>query len=97
MTAELVSIVGTSLVIPFSIMDAVPSVKLSDIQWSFTNRFGVATTLEYENVFGVTFSPNRMTLIIARVSVINTGTYTISVSNPAGNSSRSVQLQVLGK
>ena len=96
-TVEFVKVIGTFLVVPFSILDAVPPVKLYDIRWSFTNRFGVATPLENENSFGVTFSPNRATLTIVSVSVINTGTYTISVSNPVGNSSRSVQLNVLGK
>ena len=80
--------------IQFSIVNAAPPVEVEDIHWTFTTQSGVTTTIV--NTTELTLSLDRLTLAIPRAQLSNIGTYTISASNPAGVSTGSVHLDILG-
>ena len=82
------------MVIQFSIVNAAPPVEVEDIHWTFTTQSGVTTTIV--NTTELTLSLDRLTLAIPRAQLSNIGTYTISASNPAGVSTGSVHLDILG-
>jgi len=83
--------------IQFKIEDAAPPVQLNNIHWIFMNHFGGTKILEKTNTTMLSFSSDYLTLNIKQTQLNNSGTYTLNASNPAGRSSASSQLDVLGK
>ena len=88
-------VINSNVVIQFSIMDAVPPVQVEDIYWNFTTSSGM--TQPVTNTTTTSMSFDRLTLNINNAQLSHTGSYMITVSNPAGSSTGSVQLSVLGK
>ena len=89
-------VINSNVVIQFSIMDAAPPVQVEDIYWNFTNKSS-GMTRPITNTTIISLSLNRLTLTINNAQLSHTGSYMITVSNPAGSSTGSVQLSVLGK
>ena len=88
-------VINSNVVIQFSIMDAAPPVQVEDIYWNFTTSSGMTTPIT--NIPTISLSLDRLTLTINNAQLSHTGSYMITVSNPAGSSTGSVQLTVLGK
>ena len=88
-------VIKSNVVIQFSIMDAAPPVQVEDIYWNFTTSSGM--TQPVNNATTISLSSDRLTLTINKVQLSYTGSYMITVSNPAGSSTGSVQLSILGK
>ena len=76
-------------------MDAAPPVQVEDIYWNFTTSSGM--TRPVTNTTTISLSFDRLTLIINNAQLSHIGSYMITVSNPAGSSTGSVQLSILGK
>ena len=87
-------VINSNVVIQFSIIDAAPPVQVEDIYWNFTTSGMTQTVI---NTTTISLSFDRLTLTINNVQLSHTGSYMITVSNPAGSSTGSVQLSVLGK
>lgn len=96
-TFSITTVVNSSAVVEFFIRNAEPKVKLNDIHWKFTNQTGASEPIPIINSTNQIISHDRLNLTIPQVLVNNTGTYSISVSNPGGVSNGSVNLIVLGK
>ena len=88
-------VIKSNVVIQFSIKDAAPPVQVEDIYWNFTTSSGM--TQPVNNATTISFSSDRLTLTINNAQLSHTGSYMITVSNPAGSSTGTVQLSVLGK
>ena len=91
---NIVEVINSTVVIQFSIVNAAPPVEVEDIHWTFTTQSGVTTTIV--NTTELTLSLDRLTLAIPRAQLSNIGTYIINVSNPAGVSTGSIHLDILG-
>ena len=91
---NIVQVINNIVVIQFSIVNAAPPVEVEDIHWTFTTQSGVTTTIV--NTTEWTLSLDRLTLAIPRAQLSNIGTYIINVSNPAGVSTGSIHLDILG-
>ena len=89
-------VINSNVVIQFSIMDAAPPVQVEDIYWNFTTSSGMTTPVTNTTMI-ISLSFDRLTLNINNAQLSHTGSYMITVSNPAGSSTGSVQLSVLGK
>ena len=89
-------VINSNVVIQFSIMDAAPPVQVEDIYWNFTTSSGMTQPLKNTTTI-ISLSFDRLTLTINNVQLSHTGSYMITVSNPAGSSTGSVQLRILGK
>ena len=85
---------GSNAVIQFSIKAADPSVQVEHISWKFIAS-GMSSIIT--NTTTTLLSIDRLTLTIIKARLNNTGVYTITVSNIAGNHSESVNLGILGK
>ena len=96
MQAVVMQVINSNVVIQFSIMDAAPPVQIEDIYWIFTTSSGT-TSRTVTNTTTISLSFDRLTLIINNAQLSHTGSYMITVSNPAGSSTGSVQLSILGK
>ena len=90
---NIVEVINSTVVIQFSIVNAAPPVEVEDIHWTFTTQSGVTTIV---NTTELTLSLDRLTLAIPRAQLSNIGTYIINVSNPAGVSTGSIHLDILG-
>ena len=88
-------VLDSNAVIQFTIKVADPSVQVDNIYWSFMSSSGISNTIT--NSPTTLLSADRLTLTIIKAQLNNTGTYTITVSNLAGNHSESVYLGVLGE
>ena len=93
--AVVMQVINSNVVIQFSIMDAAPPVQVEDIYWNFTTSSGMTRPITNTTIISLSF--DRLTLTINNAQLSHTGSYMITVSNPAGSSTRSVQLSVLGK
>ena len=93
--ANIVQVINSNVVIQFSIMDAAPPVQIEGIHWNFTTSSGM--TRPVTNTTTISFSFDRLTLTINNAQPSHIGSYMITVSNPAGSSTGSVQLSILGK
>ena len=89
-------VINSNVVIQFSIMDAAPPVQVEDIYWNFTTSSGMTQPVKNPMTI-ISLSLNRLALTINNAQLSHTGSYMITVSNPAGSSTGSVQLSVLGK
>ena len=95
--AVVMQVINSNVVIQFSIMDAAPPVQVEDIYWNFTNKSSGMTRPITNTTTIILLSLNRLTLTINNAQLSHTGSYMITVSNPAGSSTGSVRLSVLGK
>ena len=86
---------GSNAVIQFTIKVADPSVQVENISWNFMSSSGMSSTIN--NTSMTLLSADRLTLTIVKTQLNDTGAYTITVSNSAGNHSQTVYLDVLGK
>ena len=92
--ANIVQVINSNVVIQFSIMDAAPPVQVEGIYWNFTTS---GMTRPVTNTTTISLSFDRLTLTINNAQPSHIGSYMITVSNPAGSSTGSVQLSILGK
>ena len=89
---------NSNVVIQFSIMDAAPPVQVEDIYWNFTTSSGMTQPVNNSaTIISLSFDRLTLSLTINNAQLSHTGSYMITVSNPAGSSTGSVQLRVLGK
>ena len=88
-------VINSNVVIQFSIMDGAPPVQVEDIYWNFTTSSGISQQVTNTTMIFLSF--DRLTLTINNAQLSHTGSYMITVSNPAGSSTGSVQLSILGK
>ena len=91
---NIVEVINSTVVIQFDIVNAAPPVEVEDIHWTFTTQSGVSTPII--NTTEWALSLDRLTLAIPRAQLSNIGTYTITASNPAGVSTGSIHLDILG-
>ena len=75
-------------------MNAAPPVQVEGIYWNFTTS---GMTRPVTNTTTISLSFDRLTLNINNAQLSHIGSYMITVSNPAGSSTGSVQLSILGK
>ena len=92
---NIVEVINSTVVIQFSIVNAAPPVEVENIHWTFTTQSGVTTPIII-NTTEWTLSLDCLTLEIPRAQLSNIGTYMINASNPAGVSTGSVHLDILG-
>ena len=85
----------SNAVIQFTIKVADPLVQVEDISWNFMSSSGMSNIVT--DTATTMLSADRLTLTIVEAQLNDTGAYTITVSNPAGNHSQTVYLTILGK
>ena len=84
-----------SIVLSFSITQAVPPVTPDNIVWTITNSSGTFDLGSGEGDNYV-FSEDRLTLRIQRARRVDAGTYSVDVSNAVGTASAEITLMVTG-
>ena len=92
------------LSIEFSIINASPPVRLSGIQWQYSNYSTEnATTDLIQTSSGLlddgkfTLSPDLQTLTLQRLMVVDKGEAIITVTNPAGSDTVNVDIDIEGE
>ncbi len=92
-SSSLIAVINQSVTISFVVLNASPPVN--EIQWSFFNSSG-QHSLNNADPEQYIFSLDSLSLTISIVEFSNEGNYTITVSNPAGYSSATVNIDVQG-
>lgn len=95
-TKEQIAFRDHNTTLTFIINQASPDVLPQDISWSFKDRFDRHSGLINGSHSHYVFSFDRRSLHIVNLSTIDTGTYTLTATNPAGVSSDTISLNVQG-
>lgn len=82
----------SNFTIRFQIVDALPPVDSSNIQWHFTNLNGTRTEIRSSSHY--TLSSDIRELHIHSVQLADRGSYSLTASNEAGNGTAAIQMDV---
>ena len=88
---------GETITLSFVITRANPPVPPSDIMWEFLFISDTAETVTIDNGTRHTFSARRISLTITNLGPMDSGTYTLTAVNSAGNDTAFIQLSVSGE
>ena len=92
-SSSLIAVINQSVTISFVVLNASPPVN--EIQWSFVSS-NEQYSLNNVDPEQYVFSPDSLSLTISIVEFSNEGNYSVTVSNPAGYSSATVNIDVQG-